>query len=214
MSVLVGKPAPDFTATAVINGADFDDAFTLSQFKGKKYVVLFFYPLDFTFVCPTEILDYQDHLDTFEKLGVQVIGCSVDSHFSHLAWLNTPKDKGGIHGVKFPLVADLSKTIAMNYDVLAGEYDTEVDAHGSEQTTFRGGPLALRGSFLIDKDGIVQHQLVNAGPLGRSVTEMLRVVKALQHVEKFGEVCPANWDEGKDAMKATTAGVAEYLATH
>jgi peroxiredoxin (alkyl hydroperoxide reductase subunit C) len=214
MAVLVGKPAPDFKAEAVINGGEFVEDFTLSQYKGKKQVVLFFYPLDFTFVCPTEILEFQHKLAEFEKLDVQVIGVSVDSKYSHWAWLNTPKDKGGIQGVTFPLVADLTKTIAKNYDVLAGEYYSEIDENDEELLAYKGAPVAYRGTFLIDKAGIVRHQVINDLPLGRNIDEAIRMVKALQHLEKYGEVCPANWDEGKDAMKATADGVASYLATH
>jgi peroxiredoxin 2/4 len=172
--------------------------------------VFFFYPLDFTFVCPTEILAFQEKLAEFEKLNTAVVGCSVDSTHTHWAWLNTPKDKGGIQGVTYPLVADLSKTIAMNFGVLAGEYD--FDDEGNQ--TFVGAPIAYRGLFLIDKEGVVRHELVNDLPLGRNVEEALRVVRALQFNEKFGEVCPANWDEGKEGLTATHEGVAEYLATH
>jgi peroxiredoxin (alkyl hydroperoxide reductase subunit C) len=210
MSTLVGKKAPIFKATAVVNGNDFQNEFSLEQYIGKKYVVFFFYPLDFTFVCPTEIVAFQDKLDEFEKRGVAVVGCSVDSEYSHWAWLNTEKNNGGIKGVKFPLVADLSKTIAENYGVLAGEY--EVDEQGN--ASFNGAPVAYRGLFLIDKNGVVRHQLVNDLPLGRSVDEAIRMVDALRHFEEFGEVCPANWQEGKDAMKASAEGVASYLSNH
>jgi peroxiredoxin 2/4 len=213
MAVLVGKPAPDFVASAVVNGEDFVDDFSLSQFRGK-YVVLFFYPLDFTFVCPTEILAFQEKLAEFEKRDAQVIGVSVDSKFSHWAWLNMPKEKGGIQGVTYPLVADLSKTIASNYDVLAGEFAYEEDENGDMTLTFEGTPEAYRGLFLIDKDGIVRHQVVNDMPLGRNIDEAIRMVDALRHVEEFGEVCPANWSEGKDAMTATADGVASYLSNH
>ncbi|HEX2900307.1 MAG TPA: peroxiredoxin, partial [Bacteroidia bacterium] len=154
MAVLVGKPAPDFSATAVVNGGDFEENFTLSQFQGK-YVVLFFYPLDFTFVCPTEILAFQEKLGEFEKRNAQVIGVSVDSKYSHWAWLNTPKSKGGIEGVTYPLVSDLSKTISSNYDVLAGEYVYSEDDNGNMALEFDGVPQAYRGLFLIDKSGIV-----------------------------------------------------------
>ena len=191
MGVLVGKPAPDFSATAVVNGGDFEDNFTLSQFQGK-YVVLFFYPLDFTFVCPTEILAFQEKLAEFEKRNTQLIGCSVDSHFSHWAWLNTPKNNGGIQGVTYPLVSDLSKTIASNYDVLAGEYAYSEDENGNMSLEFEGVPQAYRGLFLIVKAGIVRHQVVNDFPLGRNIEEALRMVDALTHNEEKGEVCPAN----------------------
>lgn len=214
MAVLVGKKAPDFSAKAVINGDEIVDDFTLSQFRGDQYVVLFFYPLDFTFVCPTEILAFQDKLAEFEARNVQVIGCSVDSHYSHYAWLQTPKNKGGINGVTFPLVSDLGKTIAKNYDVLAGDYDYEINEDGEEQLVFVGAPQAYRGLFLIDREGVVRHQLVNDMPLGRNVDEAIRMVDALQHNEEKGEVCPANWEKGKDAMNATAEGVASYLASH
>lgn len=214
MAVLVGKPAPDFKATAVVNGGDMAENFTLSQFKGKKYVVLFFWPMDFTFVCPTEILAFQTKLADFEALNTQVIGVSVDSEQSHWAWLNTPKDKGGIQGVTYPLVADFAKTIAKNYDVLAGDFDYEIDEHNEERMTFTGAPVAYRGTFLIDKEGVVRHQVVNDLPLGRNIDDTLRTLKALQYVEEKGEVCPANWEEGKDSMKATHEGVANYLAKH
>ena len=215
MAVLVGKKAPDFSADAVVNGGDFVEKFTLSQFKGKKYVVLFFYPLDFTFVCPTEILAFQEKLAEFESRNTQVIGVSVDSKFSHWAWLNTPKNKGGIEGVMYPLVADLSKTIARNYDVLGGDYEYDIDeTSNSEIVKFNGKPIAYRGLFLIDLEGVVRHQLVNDLPLGRSIDEAIRMVEALRHFEEKGEVCPANWSEGKDAMKESAAGVADYLSKH
>lgn len=208
MQTLIGKNAPRFSATAVVNGGEFVEDFSLDQFVGEKHVVFFFYPLDFTFVCPTEIIAFQDKLQEFEKRGVAVVGCSVDSEFSHWAWLNTEKNNGGIKGVTFPLVADLSKTIAENYGVLAGEYD--YDENGN--AIFRGAPVAYRGLFLIDKEGVVRHQVINDLPLGRSVDEAIRMVDALQHFEKYGEVCPANWHEGEAAMKATAQGVAEYLS--
>ncbi|RMH05257.1 MAG: peroxiredoxin [Planctomycetota bacterium] len=195
MSVLVGKEAPDFTATAVLADGSFKDDFKLSDFRGK-YVVLFFYPLDFTFVCPSELIAFDHRLAEFEKRNVQVIGCSIDSHFTHLAWRNTPVNEGGIGPVKYPLVADLTKNIARDYDVLINE------------------AVALRGSFLIDKDGVVRHQVVNDLPLGRNIDEMLRMVDALQFTEEHGEVCPAGWKSGDEGMKPSTEGVAEYLAGH
>ncbi|MFC2114264.1 peroxiredoxin [Bacteroidota bacterium] len=207
---LVGKKAPAFVADAVVNGGEFVEQFSLEQYIGEKYVVFFFYPLDFTFVCPTEILAFQKALGEFEKRGAAVVGCSIDSKFSHWAWLNTPVNNGGIQGVKFPLVADLSKTIAMNYGVLAGDY--EMDDEGS--WSFNGAPVAFRGLFLIDKKGKVQHQIVNSLDLGRSTAEALRMLDALRHFEEHGEVCPADWKEGDDAMKANAAGVADYLSKH
>jgi peroxiredoxin (alkyl hydroperoxide reductase subunit C) len=192
MSVLVGKEAPDFSATAV-KGDKFVEGFKLSDYKGK-YIVLFFYPLDFTFVCPTELLAFNEKLDEFRKRGVEVIGVSVDSQFSHYAWLNTPRAKGGIEGVEYPLVADMTKSIATDYDVL-------VDGAG----------VAYRGLFLIDKNFVVRHQVVNDLPLGRSVKETLRMVDALQFTEEHGEVCPADWEEGEQSMKPTQDGLEAYF---
>lgn len=191
--VLVNKPAPDFTAKAVVHKQIVEN-FRLSDYEGKKYVVLFFYPLDFTFVCPTELHAFQEKLDEFAKRDVELIGVSTDSWFSHLAWLNVDRKAGGIAGVDYPLVSDFTKTIARDYDVLIEE-----------------GGMALRGLFLIDKQGIVQHQLVNNLPLGRSVDEVLRLVDALQFTEKHGEVCPANWQQGKKAMRADESGLKEFF---
>ena len=210
METLIGKKAPAFSADAVVNGGDFVENFSLEQYVGEKEVIFFFYPLDFTFVCPTELLAFQAKLGEFEKRGVAVVGCSVDSKFSHWAWLNTEKNDGGIKGVKYPLVSDLSKTIAENYGVLAGEYDFDEEGN----STFSGAPVAFRGTFLIDKKGVIRHSVINDLPLGRSIDESLRMVDALQYFEKHGEVCPANWKEGEDAMTASTDGVAEYLAAH
>jgi len=210
MSVLVGKKAPLFEADAVINGGEFVEKFSLEQYIGKKHVVFFFYPLDFTFVCPTEILAFQDYLAEFEKRNVAVVGCSIDSKFSHWAWLNTDKNDGGIKGVKFPLVSDLAKTISENYDVLAGEYDYNDEG----EMEFDGAPVAYRGLFLIDKQGVVRHQVVNDLPLGRSVKEAIRMVDALQFFEENGEVCPADWNKGDDGMTASADGVADYLSKH
>jgi len=194
MSTLVTKQAPDFTAQAVLPDNSFAEL-TLSSYRGK-YVVLFFYPLDFTFVCPSEIIAFDNALEKFEAKNAQVLGVSVDSHFTHLAWKNTPREQGGIGQVKYPLVADLSKRISKKYGVLFGK------------------EVALRGLFLIDTEGVVRHALVNDLPLGRNVDEALRVLDALQFTEEHGEVCPANWREGEDAMKPTADGVAEYLAEH
>ena len=210
MAVLVGKKAPVFKADAVVNGGEFVENFSLQEFIGKKNVVFFFYPLDFTFVCPTELHAFQAKLAEFEKRETVVVGCSVDSKFSHWAWLNTPKDKGGIEGVKYPLVSDLSKSIAENYDVLAGEYDIDEEGNAS----FSGSPVAYRGLFLIDKNGVVRHQVINDLPLGRSVDEALRMVDSLNYHEKNGEVCPANWKEGEDALNADAEGIASYLSSH
>ena len=192
MSVRVTKPAPDFTATAVMPDNSFNDSFTLSSLKGK-YVVLFFYPLDFTFVCPSEIIAFDKALPEFTARHAQVIGVSVDSHFSHLAWRQTPRAEGGIGRVGFPLVADLDKNIARAYGVLFNE------------------SVALRGLFLIDREGVIRHAVINDLPLGRSVQEALRIVDALQFHEQHGEVCPANWQKGEEGMKPTADGVAAYL---
>lgn len=209
MSVLVGKKAPVFKASAVVNGGEFVEDFSLEQYIGKKHVVFFFYPLDFTFVCPTEILAFQEKMEEFEKRNVAVVGCSVDSDHSHWAWLQTELNAGGIKGVKYPLVSDLSKTITSNYGILAGEYDYDDE---KDEESFEGAAVAYRGLFLIDKEGIVRHQVVNDLPLGRSVDEAIRMVDALQFFEENGEVCPANWKPGEDAMTASHEGVADYLA--
>ena len=207
MAVLVGKPAPSFRAKAV-KGETIIDDFSLDQYVGKKYVVFFFYPKDFTFVCPTELHRFQEELHEFEKRDVAVVGCSTDSEFSHWAWLQTPKSKGGIEGVKYPLVADINKTISEDYDVLAGNYSTDEDG----KLVVEGELVAYRGLFLIDKAGIVRHQIVNDMPLGRSIRECLRIVDALQHFEQHGEVCPMDWQKGDDAMTADHQGVSDYLS--
>lgn len=190
MSVLVGKEAPAFKAKCAFKNEVKD--IELKNYRGK-YVVLFFYPLDFTFVCPTELHAFEERVADFTQSDCVVLGCSVDSHFSHLAWLNTPKEKGGIQGISYGLVSDLGGNIARSYDVLHPD------------------GVAYRGLFLIDKDGIVRHQVVNDLPLGRSVEEALRTLQALQHTEQYGEVCPANWKQGVKAIKTTTESVAEYL---
>ncbi len=191
MSVLVTKEAPNFTAQAVMPDGSFQEV-SLSDYRGK-YVLLFFYPLDFTFVCPTEIIAFSDRVQQFSDLGVQVLGVSIDSHFTHLAWRNTTRTEGGLGQIDYPLVADLDKSISEAYDVLIGM------------------GVALRGLFLIDKEGTVRHQVVNDLPLGRSVDEALRVVKALQFVEQHGEVCPADWHEGDDTIKPTIDGSKEFF---
>lgn len=192
MAVLVGKPAPDFTAQAVYGNNEIKEL-KLSSLKGK-YVVLFFYPLDFTFVCPSELIAFDHRLAEFKARGVEVLSCSIDSHFTHLAWKNTPVNNGGIGQVGYPMVADINHAIAQAYDVESA------------------GGVAFRGSFLIDKAGIVRHQVVNDLPLGRNVDEMLRMVDALQFTEEHGEVCPAGWKKGEKGMTASTEGVAKYLA--
>ncbi len=205
--MLVGKKAPDFTATAVVNG-EIVNNFSLSQYKGRKYVVLFFYPKDFTFVCPTELIGFQDALPEFEKRGAAVVGCSTDSEFCHWAWVNTPREKGGIKGVAYPLVSDINKDISARYDVLAGECCEGEDG----KPCTKGERVAYRGLFLIDKEGIVRHMLVNDMPLGRSIDEALRIVDALQHFEQYGEVCPLGWHKGDAAMEPSHEGVASYLS--
>lgn len=207
---LVGKKAPVFNAPAVLNGEEIVESFTLADYIGKKEVMFFFYPKDFTFVCPTEIHAFQSKLQEFEKRGVQVVGCSCDTEETHLAWLMTAKDNGGIEGVTYPLVADSSKTVASNYGVLAGDWNYSEEG----DLVFEGAPVAYRGTFFIDKQGIVRHETINDLPLGRNIDEMLRIVDAWKHVEKHGEVCPANWEEGKEAMSATRDGVSQYLSKH
>ncbi|MBW2473957.1 MAG: peroxiredoxin [Deltaproteobacteria bacterium] len=193
MSVLVGKQAPGFKATAVMADGSINSDFKLADYTGK-YVVLFFYPLDFTFVCPTELIAFSKRIKEFEDRDVQVIGCSIDSQFTHIAWRNTAVDEGGIGAVAYPLVADVKHEICRAYDV-----------------EFEDAGVAYRGSFLIGKDGKVHHQVVNDLPLGRNVDEMLRMIDALQFTEKYGEVCPAGWSKGEEGMKPDAAGVASYL---
>lgn len=208
MAVLVGRQAPKFTASAVINGEEIVEDFSLEQYIGKKHVILFFYPKDFTFVCPTELHAFQAKLKEFEKKNVAIVACSTDTEQSHWGWLQIEKDKGGIQGITYPIVADTNKTISANFDVLAGEWD--YNDYGEMIAT--GEMVAYRGLFLIDKEGVVKHQLVNDLPLGRNVDEALRMVDALQFFEDKGEVCPANWSEGKEGMDATHKGVADYLS--
>lgn len=205
---LVGKKAPVFKAQAVVNGGEFVADFSLEQYIGKKDVILFFYPKDFTFVCPTELHAFQEKLAEFEKRNVAVVACSTDTEQSHWGWLQVPKAKGGIQGVKYPIVADTTKTISMNFDVLSGEYEV----NEQNQLVATGPMIAFRGLFLIDKKGVVRHALINDTPLGRNVEEALRIVDALQYYEENGEVCPANWTKGEKALKATHQAVAEYLA--
>ena len=189
MPVLVGKRAPAFKAPAVI-GQQVEEEFSLDRYLGKRYVLLFFYPADFSSLCPTELLAFQQLLPEFERRGVAVVGCSTDSRQVHQAWLRTPVDEGGIAGVTYPLVADNAKTIAANYDVLAGHFDYSE----AGEMVFVGHPQAYRAVFLIDRDGIVRHQLVNDRPLGRRISDSLRMVDALRHFEEHGETCPANWE--------------------
>ena len=194
--MLVTNPAPDFSATTVLGDGSIVDNFKLSENMGEKGTVLFFYPLDFTFVCPSELIAFDHRLADFKSRGVNVIGVSVDSQFSHFAWRETPINNGGIGRVGYPLVADLTKSISKDYDVLFGE------------------AVALRGSFLIDGKGVVRHAVVNDLPLGRNIDEMIRMVDAMQFTDEHGEVCAAGWVKGDEGMKATTEGVAEYLAKH
>jgi len=196
MAVLVGKAAPDFTACAVMGSNEINESFNLKSYIAGKAAVVFFYPLDFTFVCPSELIAFDHRLSEFKSRNVEVIGVSIDSQFTHLAWKNTPVNKGGIGQVGYPLVADIKHEICQAYDVEAA------------------GGVAFRGSFLIDTAGTVRHQVVNDLPLGRNIDEMLRMVDALQFHEEHGEVCPAGWNKGKAGMNASTVGVAQYLADH
>lgn len=195
MGVLVGREAPDFTAPAVLGSGEIVDAFNLKEETNGKYAVIFFYPLDFTFVCPSELIAFDHRLEEFKKRNVEVIGVSIDSHFTHNAWRNTPINEGGIGPVGYPLVADLTHSICKSYDVETPN-----------------GAVAFRGSFLIDTEGNVRHQVVNDLPLGRNIDEMLRMIDALQFTEEHGEVCPAGWKDGEKGMNASPDGVAAYLA--
>src|ERR1035437_732340 len=207
MEVLVGKKAPEFNEEAVINGNEIVEGFSLNQYLGKKNVVFFFYPMDFTFVCPTELVAFQKQLKEFESRDTVLVACSTDSKYSHYQWLNTEQKNGGIKGVTFPIVADLSKMISIKYGVLAGSYFM----NEKNELSFEGNPVAFRGLFLIDKKGIIRHQVINDLPLGRSVSEALRMVEALRFNEENGEVCPANWHEGSSGLKTTSKDVGEYL---
>lgn len=210
MSVLVGKKAPHFKASAIINGEEIVQNFSLDQYLGKRHVLLFFYPKDFTFVCPTELHAFQSRIEDFKERGVELVAASTDTEQSHWGWLQLNKDEGGIKGITYPIVADVNKTIAHNFDVLTGDYF--YDEEGNLQAD--GELVAFRGLFLIDKEGIVRHQTVNDLPLGRNVDEAIRMVDALQFFEEKGEVCPANWEKGKSGMKATHSGVADYLSSN
>lgn len=207
---LVGKKAPVFTAAAVINGEEIVEDFSLQQYIGKKHVIFFFYPKDFTFVCPTELHAFQEKLSEFESRGCAIVACSTDTEQSHWGWLQLDKKAGGIKGITYPVVADTTKTISLNFDTLSGDYD--VDENG--QLIATGPMIAFRGLFLIDKQGVVRHALINDLPLGRSVDEALRMLDALQYFEEKGEVCPANWSKGKEGMVADHKGVASYLSKH
>tara|TARA_B100001250_G_scaffold133954_1_gene114522 strand:- start:975 stop:1604 length:630 start_codon:yes stop_codon:yes gene_type:complete len=207
---LVGGLAPRFKADAVVNGGETVQNFSLDEFIGKKYVILFFYPKDFTFVCPSELHAFQQKIDEFEKRNCQIVGCSTDTAETHWGWLQLPKERGGIRGITYPLIADGNKLISDAYDVLNGEYDYNEEG----ELTASSNMIAYRGLFLIDKDGVIQHQLVNNLPLGRNVDEAIRILDALQFHETNGEVCPANWQLGADGMKDTHDGVADYLSKH
>ena len=208
--MLVTKPAPDFKAQAVMPDNTFKEV-SLSDYKGKK-IVLFFYPLDFTFVWPSELIAFDKRIEEFSKRNVQVLGCSVDSHFSHLRWKEMPVEKGGIGKVQYPLVADLDKSISRSYDVLLGTTAATVITDEDEMDTSIGGGVALRGSFLIDEEGNVRHEIKNDLPLGRNIDEMLRLIDALDHHNKHGEVCPAGWAQGKTGMKPSDDGMRDFLA--
>ena len=210
MGVLVGRKAPSFKARAVVDGGTIVHDFSLDQYIGKKHVVFFFYPKDFTFVCPTELHAFQEKLAEFEARNTAVVACSTDSEQSHWGWLQMSKGHGGIKGITYPIVADTNKMIALNFDVLDGDYtfNEEGDLKATAEM------VAYRGLFLIDKNGIVQHQVINSKPLGRNVDEALRMVDALQFNEENGEVCPANWVKGEEGMKESHKGVAEYLAAN
>ena len=210
MAVLVGRKAPQFKAKAIVDGGEEKSDFSLDQYLGKKKVIFFFYPKDFTFVCPTELHAFQENLAEFEKRNTAVVACSTDTEKSHWGWLQMDKSKGGIKGVTYPIVADTNKTISKNFDVLKGDYFV----NENDQLETDNEMIAYRGLFLIDKEGIVQHQLVNNLPLGRNVDEAIRMIDALQHFEDAGEVCPANWEKGDDAMEESFDGVADYLSKH
>tara|TARA_B100001540_G_scaffold179504_1_gene158354 strand:+ start:330 stop:974 length:645 start_codon:yes stop_codon:yes gene_type:complete len=208
--MLVTKKAPEFKTQAVMPDNTIQEV-SLSDYKGKK-VVLFFYPLDFTFVCPTELLAFDKRLSEFESRGAQVLGCSVDSRWSHLAWKNTDINNGGIGNIQYPLLQDLDKSIARNYDVLVGASDVMVETEEGLETTSIGGAVALRGSYLIDEEGVIRHAVLNDLPLGRNIDEMLRMIDALSHHQKHGEVCPAGWKDGDTAMAESPEGVSSYLS--
>ncbi len=210
MISLIGKKAPSFKASAVLGGGEIVTNFSLDQYIGKKYVVFFFYPKDFTFVCPTELHAFQEKLAEFEKRNCAIVACSTDTEQSHWGWLQMEKSHGGIKGITYPVVADTTKTISANYGVLTGEYDMDEDGN----LIATGSMIAYRGLFLIDLKGNVRHLLINDLPLGRNVDEAIRMLDALTFNEENGEVCPANWNKGKDGLKADHKGIAEYLSKH
>lgn len=208
MSVLVGRKAPSFVAKAVVNGEEIVPSFSLDQYLKEKYVIFFFYPKDFTFVCPTELHAFQEKLEAFRAKDCEIVACSTDSEESHWGWLQMAKEHGGIQGITYPIVADTTKTISINYGILDGEYGY----NEAEQLIATGPMIAYRGLFLLDKEGTVRHQLVNDRPLGRNVNEAMRMLDSLIHLDTHGEVCPANWEEGKTAMAESHDGVADYLS--
>ena len=208
--MLVTKLAPEFKAQAVMPDNSFKEV-SLSDYKGKK-IVLFFYPLDFTFVWPTELIAFNNRLGEFEKRDVQVLGCSVDSHFSHLKWKEMDINNGGIGNVQYPLISDLDKSISRNYDVLLGTTDAYVETSDTAENTTVGGDKALRGSFLIDENGVVRHEIKNDLPLGRNIDEMLRLIDALEFHTKHGDVCPAGWNSGDEGMKPSHDGMKDYVS--
>lgn len=210
MTSLIGKKAPSFKAAAVVNGGEIVNDFSLDQYVGKKYVIFFFYPKDFTFVCPTELHAFQKKLAEFEKRGCAIVGCSTDTEQSHWGWLQMDKKFGGIKGITYPIVADTNKTISINYGCLNGDYSIDENDNFVASSEM----IAYRALYLIDKKGNVRHLLINDLPLGRNVDEALRMLDALQFNEENGEVCPANWSKGKEGMKADHSGVADYLAKH
>jgi peroxiredoxin 2/4 len=210
MMSLIGKKAPSFKAQAVVGGGEIVNNFSLDQYVGKKYVIFFFYPKDFTFVCPTELHAFQEKLAEFEKRNCQLVACSTDTEQSHWGWLQMEKSHGGIKGITYPVVADTTKTISSNYGVLTGEYDMDEDGN----LIATGSMIAYRGLFLIDLKGNVRHLLINDLPLGRNVDEAIRMLDALTFNEENGEVCPANWNKGKDGLKADHKGIADYLSKH
>ena len=210
--MLVTNQAPDFKCTAIMPDNTFKDI-SMSDYIGKK-VVLFFYPLDFTFVCPTELIAFDKRLNDFKDRNTEVIGCSVDSKWAHFAWKNTDVNQGGIGNVAFPIIADIDKSIARAYDVLIGAESATILTNDEEIDSTVGGDIAMRGSFLIDEEGVVRHAVINDLPLGRNIDEMLRMIDALNHHQKHGEVCPAGWQEGEDAMAESPEGVSKYLSDH
>ncbi|WP_185872964.1 peroxiredoxin [Blattabacterium cuenoti] len=209
MNNLIGKKAPNFSASAVLNGKNIVQNFTLEQFHGKKYVIILFYPKDFTFVCPTELYVFQDNLKIFKSKNVQLIAISTDSEQAHWSWLQIPKEKGGICGITYPLVSDINKIISYNYGVLSGEWIYNKECFFVKN---QGELIAYRGLFIIDIKGIIRHLLINDFPLGRNVNEAIRIVDAIQSYEQNGEVCPANWKKGEKTMKANYSGLLDYLS--